>query len=140
MTTDDDDKKPPNFPVAMVVEISAVGSVPATQIPALQEIANQMLEDLVRRFSELAGAKVYPRWSEARPATRDELLNFIPRKTHYTIDGFEWACDTAHVARRNLVRDPPAVTCKLCRKILAQRGLISEELPPLAPRGALGGT
>jgi len=120
----DDAPKPPNLPMAMVVEVSVVCSIPATQIPELQEIATGIQAELVEQIEALAQAKVYPRWAEARPATRDELLSFVPRKMHYTENGDDHACDTLHVARKNLTRDARAVTCKLCIRFLGARGLL----------------
>lgn len=120
---DEDDKKPANLPIAIVIEVSVVGSIAASKIPELQEMADAVLVELTRRF-EGRGAKVFPRWSEVRPATRDELLSFIPRKMHYTEDGDDHACDTMHVSRKNLTKDMHAVTCKLCLRFLGARGLL----------------
>jgi len=112
------------LPIAMVIEVSVIGSLPATEIPALQEMADAVLVELTRRFEGRTGAKVFPRWAEVRPATRDELLMFIPRKMHYTDDGDDHACDTMHVARKNLTKDVHSVTCKLCMRWLTARGML----------------
>jgi hypothetical protein len=107
--------KPANFPVAFVLELSAIGVAPASLFPALQTLANG-LEEHIRAHLETAGASnLHKRWAEVRPATREELLNFVPRKVHFTEDGTTWVCTTAHVSRKNLTANREEVTCRLCR-------------------------
>ncbi len=106
------------FPIATVVEVSIIGVFPASAYPTLQAEAEKFAEELRARFTAVGGRDPHKRWAEARPATKEEVLNFTPRKLHYTDDGKMHVCDTAHVARRNLTRNREEVTCKLCRRKL----------------------
>jgi len=115
--------KPVNFPLGTVVEVSIIGSVSSGAYLELQTMANEMQATLMKRFVELGGKAAHPRWAEVRPATREELLHFIPRKVHYSENGQKWICDTAHVSRRNLTSNKEAVTCRLCRRKL---GVVDE--------------
>ena len=110
---------PAKWPIATVVEISVIGVFPASEYPALQTLVEQFQEELHARFETAGGRDVQNRWVEVRQATREEVLHFTPRKLHYTEDGRRHACDTAHVARRNLTTNREEVTCKLCRRKLA---------------------
>jgi len=123
MSDDKDDPKlpftaPPRFPIATVVEISILGIFPAADYVRLQLAAEEIQTLLRERFLALGGRDVYPRWAEARQATKEEVLHFTPRKVHYAEDGAQ-ICDTVYVAVRNLTRQREKVTCKLCLRKLA---------------------
>ncbi len=118
--------KPAHFPVATVIEVSIIGVAPASAYPELQTMTRAFQAELTKRFEDLGGKAPHPRWAEVRPATREELLTFIPRKRHYSADLRDWLCDTAHVAQRNLTSNKDEVTCRLCRRAL---GLIDEIAP-----------
>jgi hypothetical protein len=110
------------FPVATIVEISIIGVYPASAYPTLQTLVEKFQEQLALAFVEAGGRDPHNRWAEARPATKEEVLHFTPRKLHFTEDGDTHACDTAYVAKRNLTRDREKVTCKLCRRKLGIAG------------------
>lgn len=112
-----------HFPVATVIEVSIIGTAPASAFPALQDVARAVQEELTRRFVGHGGKSAHPRWAEVRPATREELLKFVPRKVHYAPDLDKWVCDTVHVSKRNLTSNKEEVTCRLCRR---KMGLIDE--------------
>lgn len=103
------------FPIATCVEISVIGIFPATDYPTLQAIAEKLQEELKAKFIEAGGKDPHGRWAEARPATKEEVLHFTPRKVHMSERGRQ-ICDTVYVAKRNLTRDREKVTCKLCRR------------------------
>lgn len=51
----------------------------------------------------------------------------LPRKTHLKgIDGRQ-RCTTPYVQAKHLTDDPAKVTCKLCGKIVATDGLLSND-------------
>ncbi len=106
------------FPVGTVVEISIIGVFPASAYPTLQTIVENFQDDLRAEFERVGGKDAHPRWAEVRPASKEELLHFTPRKMHFTDDGSTHVCDTAFVSKRNLTRNREEVTCKLCRRKL----------------------
>jgi hypothetical protein len=110
------------FPIATVVEISIIGVFPAAAYPTLQTVVEDAVRELSARFEVAGGRDPHNRWSEVRPATKEEVLHFTPRKLHFTEDGTSHVCDTAHVARRNLTTNREEVTCKLCRRKLGISG------------------
>ncbi len=110
--------KPPHFPVAFVIELSSIGVVSATLFPELQTLA-ETFEAEVRARIEAAGASsMHRRWAEVRPASREELLNFVPRKVHLSERKGTWICSTQHVSYKNLTTVKEEVTCRLCRRLL----------------------
>lgn len=108
------------WPVATVVEIRLMGVFPASLYLRLQEEMDRAETSIRETFSDLGGRDAIRQWVEVRPATREEILYFQPRKRHFgpLESGKRWACDTPHVARRNLTRDREQVTCKLCKRVL----------------------
>jgi len=111
-------KRTPDMPIAVVLELSIIGSTTATALPALQTLVESMMDELKKRFEAVGGSNPHTRRLTARPARYEELLTFVPRKKHFSADDVSWICDTAHVSRFNLTRDTKAVTCKLCRREL----------------------
>lgn len=88
------------------------------------EAVFEKLDQAVREFYEDCDAKgvsVLQADGLVRPMTRDEILMVVPRKKHLEVDGRQ-ACRTPHVSQRNLVKDKDKVTCKLCRKLIADGG------------------
>lgn len=110
------------FPIATVVEVSIIGVYPASAYPTLQTMVEEFQNELRARFEAAGGKDPHSRWAEVRPATKEEVLHFTPRKLHFTDDGTSHVCDTAHVARRNLTTNREEVTCKLCRRKLGISG------------------
>jgi hypothetical protein len=104
------------FPIATVVEISAIGIFPASDYTTLQKIADKLRDELLAQFLAAGGRDVYPRWVEVRQATKEEVLCFTPRKVHYTRNGKTQACRTPYVAKRNLTTEREKVTCRLCQR------------------------
>lgn len=103
------------FPIATVVEVSIIGVFPASAYPTLQTMIEKFQDELREKFIALGGRDAHPRWAEARQATKEEVLHFTPRKTHYTTKpGERQICDTVHVSKRNLTTDREKVTCRLC--------------------------
>jgi len=111
-------EKPPHFPVAFVVELSAIGVAPASNFPELQALAEKIEEQMRAAIGAAGGASLHKRWAEVRPASREELLNFVPRKVHFSKDDATWVCTTEFVSRKNLTANKEEVTCRLCRKKL----------------------
>jgi hypothetical protein len=111
-------EKPPHFPVAFVVELSAIGTVPASLFPELQTLADSFEQEVRERLEKAGAASMHKRWAEIRPASREELLNFVPRKVHFSKDGATWICTTEFVSRKHLTANREEVTCRLCRKKL----------------------
>ena len=74
----------------------------------------------MRAALETAGgaSNLHKRWAEVRPASREELLNFVPRKKHFSESKGTWICTTDHVSPKNLTTSKEEVTCRLCRRKL----------------------
>ena len=100
-----------------------MGVFPASLYTELQGIAERAEAHFRELASDAGGRDFVRQWIEIRPATREEVLHFQPRKVHFSEDGARWACTTERVARRNLTADRESVTCRLCRRAL---GLANE--------------
>jgi hypothetical protein len=93
----------PKFPIATVVEISIIGVFPASEYLTLQALVEKHQNELRALFESAGGRDSFLRWAEVRPATKEEVLRFTPRKMHFTGDGHSHACDTKHV--QNTIAD-----------------------------------
>ena len=125
MTTEPDkpdDVAPRKFPVATIVEVSIIGVFPASAYPTLRTMVEEFQAELRAKFEAAGGRDAHGRWAEVRQASKEEVLHFVPRKTHYSEDGSSHVCDTVYVAKRNLTRNREEVTCKLCRRKLGLAG------------------
>jgi hypothetical protein len=109
---------PPKFNIATVVEVSIIGTFPAFKYPGLQSAVEAFEANLREIFIRVGGENAHTRRVDVRPATKEEVLHFTPRKIHYSENGLHWICGTAHVALCNLSNDVSRVTCKLCRQVL----------------------
>jgi hypothetical protein len=119
---DDESSNVPKFPIATVVEVSIIGVFPASAYPTMQTLVEEFQAELRARFEAAGGKDAHNRWAEVRQATKEEVLHFTPRKTHFTEDGKKHVCDTVYVAKRNLTTNREEVTCKLCRRRLGITG------------------
>lgn len=110
------ERKPSRAPtITAAVELQFI----LTGTPGQLERIADAIRDAVDSAVATEPVEEVSAFGQLRPLTRDEAMEFVPRRKHMSRGG-RHICPTPHVSPKNLVEDKNEVTCRLCLKVLKE--------------------